>query len=70
MEKGLKVFYRALEHYMTPNTTFAQAREATVNAATDLYGANSAEVQKVEGQLEGGGRELSVLHSNAVQRAL
>jgi Zn-dependent metalloprotease len=48
MEKGLKVFYRALEHYMTPNTTFAQAREATINAATDLYGANSAEVQKVK----------------------
>jgi len=48
MEKGLKVYYRALEHYMTPNTTFAQAREATINAATDLYGANSAEVQKVQ----------------------
>ncbi|KFE64265.1 M4 family metallopeptidase [Hyalangium minutum] len=48
MEKGLKVFYRALENYMTPNTTFAQARQATINAATDLYGANSVEVQKVK----------------------
>jgi Zn-dependent metalloprotease len=48
MEKGLKVYYRALAHYMTPNTTFAQAREATLKAATDLYGATSAEVQKVK----------------------
>lgn len=48
MEKGLKVFARALEHYMTPRTTFAQARQATVQAATDLYGANSAEVKKVQ----------------------
>ncbi|WNG48625.1 M4 family metallopeptidase [Archangium minus] len=47
MEKGLKVYYRALAHYMTPTTTFAQARQATINAATDLYGANSAEVKKV-----------------------
>ncbi|PTL79043.1 M4 family metallopeptidase [Vitiosangium sp. GDMCC 1.1324] len=48
MEKGLKIYYRALAHYMTPQTTFAQARQATINAATDLYGANSAEVNKVK----------------------
>ena len=48
MEKGLKVYYRALAHYMTPNTTFAQAKQATLKAATDLYGAHSAEVQKVK----------------------
>lgn len=48
MEKGQKVYYRALAHYMTPTTTFAQARQATINAATDLYGANSAEVKKVQ----------------------
>jgi bacillolysin len=48
MEKGLKIYYRALAHYMTPNTTFAQAREACIKAATDLHGANSTEVQKVK----------------------
>ncbi|WP_174816756.1 M4 family metallopeptidase, partial [Myxococcus fulvus] len=48
MDKGLKIYYRALAHYMTPNTTFAQARTATVQAATDLYGADSAEVAKVK----------------------
>ncbi|WP_163997018.1 M4 family metallopeptidase [Pyxidicoccus caerfyrddinensis] len=48
MEKGLKIYYRALAHYMTPSTTFAQAREACIKAATDLHGANSPEVQKVK----------------------
>ncbi|MCS6885963.1 MAG: M4 family metallopeptidase, partial [Blastocatellia bacterium] len=47
MEKGAKIFYRALAYYMTPNTTFSQARQATIQAATDLYGANSVEVQKL-----------------------
>ncbi len=48
MEKSLKVYYRALAHYMTPNTTFSQARDATIKAATDLFGANSPEVAKVK----------------------
>ncbi|MFP2908593.1 M4 family metallopeptidase [Pyxidicoccus sp. 3LFB2] len=48
MEKGLKIYYRALAHYMTPNTTFAQAREACIKAATDLHGADSTEVKKVK----------------------
>jgi Zn-dependent metalloprotease len=48
IEKGLKIYGRALEHYMTPSTTFAQAREATIKAATDLYGAGSTEVAKVK----------------------
>ncbi|ATB29956.1 M4 family metallopeptidase [Melittangium boletus] len=48
MDKSLKIFGRALTTYMTPNTTFAQAREATIKAATDLHGADSVEVQKVK----------------------
>jgi Zn-dependent metalloprotease len=48
MEKGLKIYGRALTTYMTPNTTFAQARQATIQAATDLYGADSAEVAQVK----------------------
>jgi Zn-dependent metalloprotease len=47
MEKALKVFYRAEAFYMTPNTTFAQAKAATIKAATDLYGANSAEAKTI-----------------------
>jgi len=38
-----KIWYRALTTYMTTGTTYAQARTATLNAATDLYGASSAE---------------------------
>ncbi|WIG96421.1 M4 family metallopeptidase [Myxococcus sp. SDU36] len=48
MEKSQKIFHRALAHYMTPSTTFAQARIATIQAATDLHGADSAEVAKVK----------------------
>ncbi|MFF0341038.1 M4 family metallopeptidase [Kribbella sp. NPDC004875] len=38
-----KIWFRALTTYMTSGTTYAQARTATLNAATDLYGASSAE---------------------------
>ncbi len=37
------IWYRALTVYMTSNTNYAQARAATLSAATDLYGANSPE---------------------------
>ena len=37
-----KVFYRAFTQLMTANTNFSQARAATLQAARDLYGANSA----------------------------
>ncbi|MET9311531.1 M4 family metallopeptidase [Kribbella sp. NPDC003505] len=38
-----KIWFRALSTYMTSGTTYAQARTATLNAATDLYGASSPE---------------------------
>ncbi len=41
--KAGEVFYRALSLYMTSNTTFAGARQATLNAAADLYGQGSLE---------------------------
>jgi bacillolysin len=37
-----KIWYRALTVYMTSSTNFSAARTATVNAATDLYGAAAA----------------------------
>jgi hypothetical protein len=37
-----KIWYRALTVYMTSSTTFAAARTATAQAATDLYGATAA----------------------------
>lgn len=45
--KAEKIWYRALTVYMTANTNFAAARQATLSAATDLYGAGSPEVTAV-----------------------
>jgi Zn-dependent metalloprotease len=39
-----KIWYRALTVYMTSNTNYAGARAAVLSAATDLYGAGSAQV--------------------------
>ncbi|MEQ1564501.1 MAG: M4 family metallopeptidase [Myxococcota bacterium] len=41
------IWYRALTFYMTPSTTFAEARDASVQAATDLFGAGSDQVGAV-----------------------
>jgi len=37
------IMYRALTRYFVSSTTYPQARTWTLQAATDLYGANSAE---------------------------
>ncbi len=43
-QKAEKIWYRALTVYMTSGTTFAGARQATLKAASDLFGGNSTEV--------------------------
>lgn len=47
-DKTGKIFYRTLTQYLTPNSTFSQYRVASIQAATDLYGASSAEVSSVK----------------------
>ena len=42
-EKAIKIWYRALDVYMTSSTNYAGARTACINAAKDLYGAGGAE---------------------------
>ena len=42
-----KIFYRALTVYMTSSTNYAGARAATLSAATDLFGAGSANYNAV-----------------------
>ncbi|EFL31955.1 neutral zinc metalloprotease [Streptomyces viridochromogenes DSM 40736] len=42
-----KIWYRALTVYMTSSTNYAGARTATLNAAKDLYGGDSAEQKAV-----------------------
>ena len=41
--KAGKIWYRALTVYMTSSTNYAGARTASLNAASDLYGATSPE---------------------------
>jgi Zn-dependent metalloprotease len=43
INKAEKIWFRALTTYFTSGTKYAAARTATLKAATDLYGANSAE---------------------------
>ena len=46
-EAAEKIWYLALTGYMVEDTDYAGARVATLNAATDLYGAESAEYTAV-----------------------
>lgn len=43
-----KIFYRTLTQYLTPSSNFSHLRASAVQAATDLYGASSAEVASVK----------------------
>ncbi|MFH8365475.1 M4 family metallopeptidase [Streptomyces sp. NPDC018031] len=47
-DKAEKIWYKALTTYMTSTTDYHAAREATLKAATDLFGADSAEYKGVE----------------------
>lgn len=42
-QKAEAIFYRSLTSYLFPSATFSDARAASLSAAADLYGANSAE---------------------------
>jgi Zn-dependent metalloprotease len=47
ISKAEKIWYRALTTYLTSRSDYKAARAASLSAATDLYGANSAEVLAV-----------------------
>ena len=42
-----KIFYRAFFYYLVPSSNFSAAREATLRAARELYGAGSVEESAV-----------------------
>ncbi|WP_328891168.1 M4 family metallopeptidase [Streptomyces sp. NBC_00316] len=46
-DKAVQIWYRALTTYMTSSTNYVAARVATLQAATDLYGAGSTEYATV-----------------------
>ena len=43
-----EIYYRALNYYLTSTSQFIDARNTLTQAATDLYGAGSAEVTAIE----------------------
>ena len=47
MEKAAKIAFRNLVYYLTPSSTFADARSGSIEAAKDLFGACSPEVAQV-----------------------
>ncbi|MEV6299156.1 M4 family metallopeptidase [Actinoplanes sp. NPDC051861] len=48
-DRAAQIWYRALTLYMVSNTNFSLARDATLQAATDLYGPDSTERAAVNG---------------------
>ncbi|HEY3002928.1 MAG TPA: M4 family metallopeptidase [Kribbellaceae bacterium] len=47
-DKAEKIWYRTLTTYLTSRSDYAAARAGSISAATDLYGAGSAEVTAVQ----------------------
>ncbi|MFJ9823646.1 M4 family metallopeptidase [Streptomyces sp. NPDC101160] len=47
-DKAVQIWYRALTTYFTSTTDYHGAREGTLKAAADLYGAGSAEAKAVD----------------------
>ncbi|QIX25654.1 M4 family metallopeptidase [Nocardioides sp. JQ2195] len=52
-DKVEQVWFKALDAYMTSTTTYPEARDATVRAAMDIYGADSPECAGVEAAWDG-----------------
>lgn len=46
MDKALQVAYRNLNYYLTSNAQYADARNGAIEAASDLYGENSFEMNQ------------------------
>ena len=58
-----RVFYRGFTAFLTPSSNFAQARQATLRAASELYGDSSAAFRAVQSGLDGRGGQLIVSYS-------
>ena len=54
-EKAEQIFYRALVNYLTVSSQFIDCRNAVLQAAADLHGANSAEQNSVANAFSGVG---------------
>lgn len=52
-DKAERVYYRTLTQYLTNHSQFIDCRIAVIQAATDLYGASSYEVQSARNAFDG-----------------
>ncbi|WP_429845615.1 M4 family metallopeptidase, partial [Brevibacillus sp. FIR094] len=43
-----KIYYYALTNYLNPNSNFSAMRQAAIQSATVLFGANSQQVESVK----------------------
>lgn len=70
LDKAEKIYYRALTLYLTRSSRFIDCRKAVIQAATDLYGAASAEVTAAQaaydavGILDGAGTITQTILTN------
>nr|WP_305852340.1 M4 family metallopeptidase [Virgibacillus sp. MSJ-26] len=46
-DKAEKIFYRTITHYLAASSDFSEMRQAAIQAAEDLYGEGSTEVESV-----------------------
>ncbi|AHD05592.1 M4 family metallopeptidase [Paenibacillus larvae] len=46
-DNAVNIYYHALVYYLTPNSNFSAMRAAAIQSATDLFGADSSEVDSV-----------------------
>lgn len=70
IQKAERIIYRALTNYMTPNTTYMDALNATKQAITDLYGATSPEQQQNVNAWYAVGLGNGILSANEAQTQL
>src|SRR5699024_12652119 len=47
-DKTEDIFYRTITHYLSASSDFDDMRQAAIDAAEDLYGEDSAEVETVK----------------------
>ena len=68
--KAEKIVLRAERFYLTSNSNYPALRTALINAATDLYGANSAEVLTTKNALSAVGLDGTCPSSITIEYAL
>ena len=70
LDRAGAIYYRALSTYLTRSSQFGDARQSLVQAATDLYGATSAEASTVAQAFDavgvGAGQDMSDPNENDV----